>query len=252
MGQLEKYGLYVLCLVIFLILGVAIWGGEPQASGGSQALPLAGTGETGAQQRTQTPVRTESGRGPAVNSTAAVVDMFGKMDLPKPPAREAEKGEKSSDKGGEKSAEKDDKGKASPAPAADTQRPKYRIKSGDTLDEIAAKELKNRALVAEIRRLNPGIQDRNLKAGSELVLPSKAELAALLPAAKKDGGREPVKEGSKAGAWRWYKFESGDTYEGVSKKLFHDAAHVDAIKKLNPTLDPKRIRAGTEIKVPVQ
>ena len=32
MGQLEKYGLYVLCLVIFLILGVTIWGdpaGQP-------------------------------------------------------------------------------------------------------------------------------------------------------------------------------------------------------------------------------
>ena len=27
MGQLEKYGLYVLCLVIFLILGVTLWGG---------------------------------------------------------------------------------------------------------------------------------------------------------------------------------------------------------------------------------
>ncbi len=26
MGQLERYGLYVLCLVIFLILGIAIWG----------------------------------------------------------------------------------------------------------------------------------------------------------------------------------------------------------------------------------
>ena len=28
MGQLEKYGLYVMCLVIFLILGVTLWG-EP-------------------------------------------------------------------------------------------------------------------------------------------------------------------------------------------------------------------------------
>ena len=25
MGQLEKYGLYVMCLVIFLILGVSLW-----------------------------------------------------------------------------------------------------------------------------------------------------------------------------------------------------------------------------------
>ena len=32
MGQLERYGLYVLCLVIFLILGVAIWGGDPVAA----------------------------------------------------------------------------------------------------------------------------------------------------------------------------------------------------------------------------
>ena len=31
MGQLEKYGLYVMCLVIFLILGVTLWG-EPATS----------------------------------------------------------------------------------------------------------------------------------------------------------------------------------------------------------------------------
>src|SRR5262245_14080211 len=37
MGQLEKYGLYVLCLVIFLILGVTIWGG-----GDLQASPKRG------------------------------------------------------------------------------------------------------------------------------------------------------------------------------------------------------------------
>ena len=32
MGQLEKYGLYVLCLVIFLILAVTIWPGDVAAS----------------------------------------------------------------------------------------------------------------------------------------------------------------------------------------------------------------------------
>jgi LysM repeat protein len=245
MGQLEKYGLYVLCLVIFLILGVAIWGGEPQA-GGSQALPLAGTGE--GQRSAQTPVRGEPGNGPAVNPTETVLDIFAKADLPKPPARE-EKGEKADKEPAEKGS---DKGKSSPAPVADTQRPKYVIKAGDTLEEIAVKELKSRALVTEIKRLNPGVQDRNLKLGSELVLPSKAEVAALLPAAKKDGAREPAKDSGKAGAWRWYRLESGETYDSVSKKLFHDTAHVDAIKKLNPALDPKRIRAGTEIKVPVQ
>src|SRR5262249_18440166 len=38
MGQLEKYGLYVLCLVIFLILGVAIWGGDPATPTGGKEL----------------------------------------------------------------------------------------------------------------------------------------------------------------------------------------------------------------------
>ena len=32
MGQLERYGLYVLVVVIFLILGVAIWGEDPGVS----------------------------------------------------------------------------------------------------------------------------------------------------------------------------------------------------------------------------
>ena len=43
MGQLERYGLYVLCLVIFLILGVAVWGEpsarKPRSSGCSGRCP---------------------------------------------------------------------------------------------------------------------------------------------------------------------------------------------------------------------
>ena len=45
MGQLEKYGLYVMCLVIFLILGVTLWG-EPanatRTAGREQAAMHAG------------------------------------------------------------------------------------------------------------------------------------------------------------------------------------------------------------------
>ena len=43
MGQLERYGLYVLCLVIFLILGVAIWGSDPQELRSGYTLATVGS-----------------------------------------------------------------------------------------------------------------------------------------------------------------------------------------------------------------
>ncbi len=49
MGQLERYGLYVLCLVIFLILGIAIWGDNSGAvvPQGTESQSLAVTSNVG-------------------------------------------------------------------------------------------------------------------------------------------------------------------------------------------------------------
>jgi LysM repeat protein len=245
MGQLEKYGLYVLCLVIFLILGVAIWGGEPQAANGGQPLALAGEKAT----------HKDGSRGPAVSSPDDVLPLFGKAELPKAPAKEADKPADKNDKGGDKAVDgkASEKGKAKPDGAnTDAGQTKYRIKHGDTLEEIATA---HHTHVADIKKLNPGLDERHLKIDAEIVLPGKAEVAA--PAGKKDGkdaskdaAKDSGKDAGKSEGWIWYKVQHGDTYEGISKSQFHDVHHVDAIKRLNPTLDPNRIRAGMEIKVP--
>ena len=66
MGQLEKYGLYVMCLVIFLILGVTLWG-EPATARSSSARQNAAihagmTGSANARpvRRRATPLRPAS------------------------------------------------------------------------------------------------------------------------------------------------------------------------------------------------
>ncbi len=256
MGQLEKYGLYVLCLVIFLILGVAIWGGEPQAAGGGKPLALQNASEA---------VHKDAGRGPIAGPAADAVsqlsglNVFDKSELPKPPAKEADKsGYKpggKDDKGGDGKTV-DGKGKAGTA-NAEAGRTRYRIKHGDTLEEIAIAQLGSRTYVADIKKLNPGLDERHLKLDSEIVLPAKAELAGATPARKdaaKDGkdAKEPAKEAGKNEGWRWYEVKSGDTYEGISKSQFHDVHHVDAIKRLNPGIEPNRIHAGLQLKVPLK
>ena len=52
MGQLERYGIYVLSLIIFLILGIAIWGDDP------------GAGEPTHGVNGPRPLNTTSGTGP--------------------------------------------------------------------------------------------------------------------------------------------------------------------------------------------
>jgi nucleoid-associated protein YgaU len=257
MGQLEKYGLYVLCLVIFLILGVAIWGGEPQAAGGGKPLALQNASEA---------VRKDAARGPVANSAADVVSQlsglnanaFDKTELPKPSSKDADKtGDKGGkdDKGGDGKAA-DGKGKASTA-NAEAGRTHYRIKHGDTLEEIAIAQLGSRTYVADIKKLNPGLDERHLKLDSEIVLPAKAELAGATPARKdaaKDSkdAKDAGKDAGKNEGWRWYEVKSGDTYEGISKSQYHDVHHVDAIKKLNPGIEPNRIHAGLQLKVPLK
>lgn len=55
-----------------------------------------------------------------------------------------------------------------PAKAATTE---YTIRSGDTIDKIARRELGNRDLTGKILALNKGINPSRLKIGSKIVLP---------------------------------------------------------------------------------
>ena len=49
----------------------------------------------------------------------------------------------------------------------------YTIVKGDTLETIASRLLGSRSRVDEIRQLNPGVVDTNLKIGAPLRLPAR-------------------------------------------------------------------------------
>lgn len=238
MGQLEKYGLYVLCLVIFLILGVAIWGGDPNTVLAGQTGALANGDKTPAVKRN-------------LKTDADELDVS--MLAPvKREAGAADKG-KDGDKSKDSKVAKDGKdAKVEPPPATDKdgEPRKHKVVKDDTLESIASKELGDRSLVAEIEKRNKGINPKNLKIGTELVLPSKKEVEAL----KGPSAKAPAKDAAKDGATRTYKVKDGDTFTSIAAQQLKDkdGKRVHELVDLNKSIDPRRLHAGMEIKLPAQ
>ena len=284
MGQLEKYGLYVLCLVIFLILGVAIFAdGSPV-----QALPrrdLATLGSTpsglgNVGQRVDAPQ-------PKLNADD-IANLFRVAEPPAAPPQPANRAG-SSPSPSPAPAPKSGEGTAppasppSPSPAVDpgtgTQpandvRAVHVVRAGDTFDKIARTVFGRASLAQEIQRLNPKLDPTKLRVGTEVVLPSRADLAKKYPdvaaampggdakkaepkdvpkgdAAKNDAAKNDAKPAGPAGT-RSYTIRKGDTFEGVALALLGKKTRTDEIKKLNPTLDPTKLKVGQTILVPAK
>jgi len=276
MGQLEKYGLYVLCLVIFLILGVALWG-EPAAAG-----------ESG--QRNATAPKSSAGSVSPSNGDIPLRDLLANAPRPEngPSAENGggDGGRGDKQKGG---AERDgSKGAAPQAPArAEPAAPKpegrgsHKIIAGDTLEGIA-KGLGDVRLVPLLVQLNPGITPEKMRVGKALALPTAAEIEALRnknappadkpvdkSADKSDKGADRTKAAGKSGdkpaakpdgkpgdkpaakaTGRTHTIEKGDTLEGLAVRYFGSSKRVDDIKTLNPSVDPTRLRIGQIIRLP--
>ncbi|MCU0863540.1 MAG: LysM peptidoglycan-binding domain-containing protein [Planctomycetes bacterium] len=273
MGQLEKYGLYVLCLVIFLILGVTIWGNpeRPQVdrspgaamrateapAGPGKAAPPANAGGSvrpgddgvarelesllgpdvlrGGDRRPQEPVRNEA---PKPGVDAPVVKTGGS-----PEAAVA----------------------VAPSPAPDTQRGTYKVKAGDSFESIARTRLGSAALRPELQRLNPDVAPNRMRVGQDLVLPSPAEIARLSkpaadpkPATAKVDGRTAIADAAAqkkvavevAAAERSYTIGKGDTFERIARAELGSSKRVEELRELNPAVDPTRLRIGQRIKLP--
>lgn len=132
--------------------------------------------------------------------------------------------------------------KQSPAPAAGRT---YVVKSGETLGEIASRELGSFARWNEIARLNGNLDAKKVRAGMKLVLPAdaKAPVAAPKSAAKVNGSGEALPGGS-------YVVRSGDTLSGIAAKVLGNEGRWPEIAVLNPGVDPKRLKVGTRLRVP--
>ena len=272
MGQLEKYGLYVLCLVIFLILGVTIWGGgdvpPPQ-----QRRQVAGTGsELNANQRagnggTVSPnLGGAAGNRVAGTQPAAIPDLDSLLSPVKAP--DAKKPEPKPDAGGGGGNKTADAGKP-PADAtkppvaepgktpADAPRPTHKVQRGDTFDSIAKEKLGSANLRTEIARLNPRVDPSRLQIDQELTLPSADEVAAFASKSKgkavpADASAPAVKPGKPAAEAGSYTVAKGDTFESIARRELGSSKRVREVRDLNPTVDPTRLKVGMTIRLPAK
>lgn len=247
MGQLEKYGLYVLCLVIFLILGVALWG-DPAA---------AADRPSSASQQARTN---------ASASDAEAVDFYNLVQqsggqVPAGPSVEPKPlaGGRGSDAGGsggesnrQPEAQKRDEPKppvtpVKTEPTVEAARETYTVAEGDTLSSIASKKAGSVRFVPLLQTINPGLVPEKLKVGQKILLPTASELAT-------SGGTTAKKADAPSGSGnlRTHVVEAGDTFEGIAERVLGDKKRVGEIKKLNATLDPTKLRVGQKILLPAK
>ncbi|MEO6593380.1 MAG: LysM peptidoglycan-binding domain-containing protein [Planctomycetota bacterium] len=248
MGQLEKYGLYVLCLVIFLILGVTIWGGgeTPVTGKRTPQAPIVAPGAVAGADNAAGAVRSDSRGDPLGGKNLDA--WFG----PSPRGNDPKKADaKSADAAGTKPPP-DQGNPAEPKPAPDESRPKYKVKAKDTLEGIAKEKLGNASLHVLISKLNPGVEPTKLRVGDELRLPSAAEIAQLTAAPPASSGARPevaAKVASKV-AGGTYRVKKGDTLEGIATSQLGSRARVGELRELNPTVEPTNLRIGMSIHLP--
>lgn len=231
MGQLERYGLYVLCLVIFLILGVAIWGGDPAQT----TIP---DNQGTLSQVVQDPP----------GDAPADTDFFDKVAAETTPVPDAQLGlETVIADAAATPADKEKTVSSPPVVPVKAEEPvakgyrEYKIKKGDVLGKIAQRELGSADQVKAIRELNPGVEDKKMQVGQLLRLPvaAKAAPSAAPSAAPK------VEASSKT-----YKVLDGESPWVISRKVFGTAKYADEIMKLNGIRNAKSIKAGAILKLP--
>lgn len=247
MGQLEKYGLYVLCLVIFLILGVTIWGSGDAAAGGRSPVPMHAPGSGaggGARPPAATPPAGERSRSLDLLTTPpAVTPQNPAAATPRPtgPATPAT-GNGSAPTGGAPANP--------PAPTAEVATTVlYTVQDGDSFGSIARTRLGKESLWPEIQQLNPDVQPHRLRAGKQIKLPTAAAIAAR-DSSRQQRAATPVTPVADVG--RSYTVKKGDTIERIAINQLGSRKRQEELLALNPTVKPEKIKPGDILKLPAK
>ncbi len=242
MGQLERYGLYILVLVIFLILGVAIWGGDPEMpklDGKQDYQSETNTGDSAvnaALLQNGTPRGASAGSSAGQGSPSEDLGRnFGQPEdasLNRAPSTEVDEIGGGLDFQGEV----DDTLVAPPAPAVLV----HTIVSGDNPTTIARQYgVPLRALMAA----NPKIDAAHLQLGKTLRVPAANEASSRATKPK-----SPRVAGTKTIIVR-----KGEAPSQVAERVFGkgNEENVQKVLKAAGISDPTKLWAGTKLQLTV-
>ncbi len=242
MGQLERYGLYVLCLVIFLILGVAIWGENPQAAHlarmQSDRLANAGNANPGGN--------VPPGRNaPRTKSGALTPSRLLQLADGPPSAPPGDVGQ----------PRRTTEDSVRPAPvnrkpvnASAAKSVTYTVKPGEVLGTILERHYgRSRVYQQMVVDANPGLDPNKLSRGQEIVLPPIPSATSSLLV---KSGNPPAGKSSAPAGTREYTIKSGDNPSTIAKKVLKDKNRYLEIVKLNPNMNAKALQKGDVILIP--
>ncbi|MCA8957167.1 MAG: LysM peptidoglycan-binding domain-containing protein [Planctomycetes bacterium] len=252
MGQLERYGLYVLCLVIFLILGVAIWGGDPQVPPKTpQQTKLVSDHGTEPKLKTPEDYRREVAeyirrkeQSAALEQAEAQRTLFRRAE--RPDQQQAEP----------KNMPAPGPVHEKPAPAPD-KRPddtggskplrEHRIAKDDNLMALAHTYLGDRNQWRKILAVNPGLRERSLPTGRTIKIPHR-ELAKKAATKRGDAPAE-----GKLVAGGTHKVQPGENPWLIAERVVgrsSAAGYTARLLKLNNIRDASAVVEGTVLKLP--
>lgn len=227
MGQIERYGVFALCLVIFLILGIAVWGGDaakptPPDPGKSAAA------ETPPKEAAKPPDLLK----PDPRREDAQKAPEGANEIPRGTFQDVNAGKP---QGGLTPTPEE-----RPAPPADART--YRIKKNDTLESIARKELKDSRGVEKLMELNPGIDSTKLQIGQTIRLPGAASAHDERPA---EGLRPEQADWPKK-----HKVAPRESLASIARRYYGDERQHALLARANGIRDEHKLQVGAMLTIP--
>jgi nucleoid-associated protein YgaU len=142
---------------------------------------------------------------------------------------------------------------AARAPAARPESRRYSVCPGDTLSEIAQRELGSARRWQELVAVNPGLDPSRLRIGQEILLPGAAPGDARgARSAAPQPGVEAREASAPAATWpaATWKVQKGESLWKIAERALGDGGRWREIAALNPGIDPDRLRAGAVLELP--
>lgn len=156
-----------------------------------------------------------------------------------------------------------DQVESAPSAAAPPRPTSYTVKQGDTLGQIAQRELGTVRRLPELLAANPKLDPRKLQAGQVIHLPresapsdpgtavAKAPLQAN-PGFPIDSQRSQPSSGGPSTSGRRYVVRAGDTLGRIAQRELGSAKRMKEILALNQGLDANKVIVGRSLVLPAE